>query len=122
MRRHVEIGACILKDASTEVVRVAEAVARTHHERWDGTGYPAGLAGTDIPLEGRVAALADVFDALCSERSYKPTWSAEKACAEIVSNRGSHFDPACVDAFVACWPRIRDLLAGSPRKRRTEAA
>ncbi|WAP70779.1 HD domain-containing phosphohydrolase [Jiella pelagia] len=110
MRRHVEYGAAILGDASTEVVRVAAAIARTHHEKWDGSGYPSGLAGEAIPIEGRITAVADVFDALCSERPYKPAWPVEKALAEIVSCRGRHFDPACVDAFVSCWPQIRALM------------
>ncbi|MCB8836459.1 HD domain-containing phosphohydrolase [Aurantimonas sp. VKM B-3413] len=110
MRRHVEFGAEILADASTEVVRVAGAIARTHHEKWDGTGYPAGLSGDEIPVEGRIVAIADVFDALCSKRPYKPAWPIEKAFSEIVSLSGSHFDPACVEAFVACWSRICSLM------------
>ena len=111
MRRHVEFGADILSDASTEVVRVAAVVARTHHEKWDGSGYPLGLSGLDIPIEGRIAAVADVFDALCSKRPYKPAWPIEEARAEIVACSGSHFDPACVDAFIALWPQIA-VLAG----------
>ncbi|MBO0902860.1 HD domain-containing phosphohydrolase [Jiella sonneratiae] len=111
MRRHVEFGVEILGDASTEVVRVAAEVARTHHEKWDGSGYPAGLSGSAIPVEGRITAVADVFDALCSQRPYKPAWPVEKAFAEIVRSGGSHFDPACVEAFVACWPQIAALVA-----------
>ena len=110
MRRHVDFGAEVLAGATTEVVRVAAAIARTHHEKWDGSGYPAGLSGEAIPIEGRITALADVFDALCSERPYKAAWPIEKAFAEIVACAGSHFDPACVDAFVACWPQISGLL------------
>ena len=107
----MEFGADILSDASTEGVRVAAVVARTHHEKWDGSGYPLGLSGLDIPIEGRIAAVADVFDALCSKRPYKPAWPIEEARAEIVACSGSHFDPACVDAFIALWPQIA-VLAG----------
>ncbi|WP_312869933.1 HD-GYP domain-containing protein [Jiella pacifica] len=122
MRRHVEFGAQILGDATTEVVRVAASVAATHHEKWDGSGYPAGLSGDAIPLEGRITAIADVFDALCSERPYKAAWPIEKAFAEIVSCSGSHFDPACVDAFVACWPQIRSLMGSVAACEATAAA
>ncbi|WP_245413868.1 HD domain-containing phosphohydrolase [Fulvimarina endophytica] len=110
MRRHVDIGAAILGEASTEVVHVASVVAKTHHEKWDGNGYPAGLAGDAIPIEGRIVALADVFDALCSERPYKAAWPIEKAYDEILACSGSHFDPGCVEAFVAAWTRIRPLM------------
>ncbi|MEN3791630.1 HD domain-containing phosphohydrolase [Fulvimarina sp. MAC3] len=110
MRQHVDIGAAILGDASTEVVRVAAEVAETHHEKWDGSGYPRGLSGKDIPIEGRIVALADVFDALCSERPYKAAWPVEKAYDEILACSGSHFDPACVEAFEAAWPRILALM------------
>ncbi|WP_187967994.1 HD domain-containing phosphohydrolase [Aquibium microcysteis] len=110
MRTHVSIGARILDGGSSELVRIAALIARTHHERWDGTGYPAGLAGEAIPIEGRIVAVADVFDALCSERPYKPSWPVERARAEILSLGGSHFDPACVAAFDAQWPKIADVL------------
>ncbi len=122
MRRHVDFGAEILADATTEVVRVAGSIARSHHEKWDGSGYPAGLAGEAIPIEGRITAVADVFDALCCERPYKPAWPIAKAFAEIVSCRGSHFDPACVDAFVDCWPQIRSLMESEGRCEATAAA
>ena len=110
MRTHVTIGASILDGGSSELVRIAGLIARTHHERWDGTGYPARLAGDAIPIEGRIVAVADVFDALCSERPYKPSWSIERARAEIRSQSGRHFDPACVAAFEAQWPLIDHFL------------
>ncbi|MCK5933649.1 MAG: HD domain-containing protein [Fulvimarina manganoxydans] len=122
MRRHVEFGADILRDASTEVVRVAAVVARTHHEKWDGSGYPAGLSGAEIPIEGRIVAVADVFDALCSERPYKPAWPVEKAQAEIIACSGGHFDPACIEAFLACWPQIAALAQGEKQGDMIEAA
>lgn len=110
MRRHVDIGGKILDQGSSELVRVAAVIARTHHEKWDGSGYPRGLAGLDIPVEGRIAALADVFDALCSERPYKRAWPAEKAYEEILACSGRHFDPRCVRAFTRKWPEIRALF------------
>lgn len=113
MRAHVTIGSRILDGGSSELVRIAALIARTHHEKWNGTGYPAGLAGDAIPVEGRIVAVADVFDALCSERPYKPRWSVERARAEINLLSGSHFDPACVAAFEAQWPKIADVLRAS---------
>ncbi|MFC6663511.1 HD-GYP domain-containing protein [Deinococcus multiflagellatus] len=78
---------------------MAEEIARTHHERWDGAGYPHGLRGTQIPLSGRIVAVADVFDALTSERPYKRAWSREAAVAEIRAQAGRQFDPRVVAAF-----------------------
>jgi putative two-component system response regulator len=99
MRTHVTIGARILENGSSDLIRVAELIAQSHHERWDGTGYPNRISGEDIPIEARIVAIADVFDALCSTRPYKAAWPIEKAYAEIVACSGTHFDPACVDAF-----------------------
>ena len=106
MRRHTLMGAEILSDGDSDLVRMAAAVAAAHHERWDGAGYPLGLKGQEIPLSARITAVADVFDALCSERSYKPAWPVDTARKEILRNSGSHFDPACVAAFDRAWPRI----------------
>jgi len=106
MREHVTIGARILENGSSDLIRTAELIAQSHHERWDGKGYPDRLSGTDIPIEARIVAIADVFDALCSERPYKSAWPIEKAYAEILSSSGSHFDPACVAAFAVKWPEI----------------
>lgn len=110
MQKHVSIGARILEDGNSDLVRVAERIARWHHERWDGSGYPDRLAGETIPVEARIVAVADVFDALTSARPYKAAWPVEEAYAEILRGRGSHFDPACVDAFVAGWSEIEALL------------
>jgi putative two-component system response regulator len=112
MRRHVTIGAEILEEGSSDLIRVARLIARGHHEKWDGTGYPEGLSGYDIPIEARIVAIADVFDALCSVRPYKPAWPLERAHAEIVRLAGSHFDPACVDAFAARWDDIIAVMEG----------
>jgi putative two-component system response regulator len=113
MREHVTIGARILERGSSELIRVAELIAQSHHERWDGNGYPDRLSGDDIPVEARIVALADVFDALCSERPYKPAWPVERAYAEIVAGRGTQFDPKCVAAFEARWPEIAAIVAGA---------
>lgn len=111
MREHVVIGARILEHGSSDLIHTAKTIALGHHERWDGTGYPHRLAGAAIPIEARIVAIADVFDALCSERPYKAAWPVDKAYAEIVALGGSHFDPACVDAFVAKWPEIVAITA-----------
>ncbi len=110
MREHVTIGARILERGSSDLIRTAELIAQSHHEKWDGTGYPDKLSGSDIPVEARIVAIADVFDALCSERPYKQAWPIEKAYAEIVQSSGSHFDPECVAAFRAKWPEISAIM------------
>ena len=97
--------------AASRCSRRAERIARSHHERWDGTGYPYGLAGPDIPLVGRIVALADVFDALTHDRPYKTAWSIEDALAEINAQRGRQFDPQLVDTFLALFPASRDASA-----------
>ena len=113
MREHVTIGARILGNGDSDLIRTAELIAQSHHERWDGTGYPDRLSGGDIPIEARIVAIADVFDALCSQRPYKPAWPIEEAYAEVVRSSGSHFDPACVAAFRAKWPEICAIMQPS---------
>jgi CHASE2 domain-containing sensor protein len=100
MRTHPAVGASILAGSRSPLLKMAEEVARTHHEHWDGSGYPNGLEGEQIPLVGRICAIADVFDALVSERPYKPAWSVEDALAEIQRQAGRHFDPRLVSIFV----------------------
>jgi putative two-component system response regulator len=95
------VGAELLAGSRSPLVRMAEAIARTHHERWDGGGYPAGLATDEIPLEGRICAICDVFDALVSDRPYKQAWTVEAAREEIRGQSGRHFDPRLVDLFLA---------------------
>lgn len=112
MREHVTVGARILEGGTSDLIKTAELIAQSHHERWDGAGYPDRLSGTDIPVEARVVAIADVFDALCSERPYKKAWPIEKAYAEILACSGSHFDPACVAAFSAKWSEIVAIMQG----------
>lgn len=99
LRQHTELGAAILGIPSSPVMRLAAVIAQTHHEKWDGTGYPLGLAGEKIPLEGRITAVADVFDALSSKRPYKPAFPRDRCFAILQEGRGSHFDPRILDAF-----------------------
>lgn len=106
MKSHPIIGAKILKDSDAEFIKVGEIIALTHHEKWDGSGYPNALKGTEIPIEGRIAAITDVFDALLSKRPYKEAFSIEKAEAIINQRRGTHFDPDVVDAFLAIKEEI----------------
>jgi putative two-component system response regulator len=106
VRQHVQIGSKILEAPRSPLLAMAARIALTHHERWDGTGYPLGLAGEDIPLEGRITAVADVFDALSSRRPYKPAFSVEKCFEIIEQERGSHFDPKIIDAFITQRERI----------------
>jgi CHASE2 domain-containing sensor protein len=121
MKTHAEIGASMLAGSRSPLVQVAEVVARTHHERWDGTGYPAALRGEEIPLVGRIVALCDVYDALRSRRPYKEAWPSPEAIAEMASQRGGHFDPELTDLFLAIAPGLdAELLGadvGSPTRR-----
>ena len=100
VKTHAAIGAHILGGADSELLRVAEEVAYTHHERWDGGGYPRGLHGTQIPLSGRLVAVVDVYDALTNARPYKHAWPVEQAVQEMRSQRGRHFDPDVLDMFL----------------------
>jgi len=110
MQRHTDFGGEILSDSSSELIQVARKIAESHHEKWDGSGYPKGMAGASIPIEARVVAIADVFDALCSKRSYKAAWPIANAFREIVNSSGTHFDPACVAAFCRRWADIKSLF------------
>ena len=115
MKRHASIGAAMLSDSRSELLQLAEDIARTHHERWDGAGYPRGLRGEEIPLAGRICAVCDVYDALVSPRPYKDPWSQRDALAEIVALRGRHFDPELVEAFLLLWPEdVRPSLESAP--------
>ena len=111
MQSHASIGGSILAGSSSPLLQVAEQIALTHHERWDGSGYPAGLQGEAIPLGARITAICDVFDALRSKRVYKGRWTVEDTLAELKAQRGRHFDPALVDAFLELVPSFEpDLL------------
>ena len=110
MNQHTTIGASILADSNCDIIRLASDIARTHHERWDGTGYPAGLKGEEIPLAGRIAAVADVFDALTSARPYKPAWPLDAAFDYLREQKGRHFDPQCVNAFEGARDEITHVM------------
>lgn len=106
MRRHTLMGGEVLRGGTSDLVAMAHDIALHHHERWDGAGYPFGLAGEAIPLPARIVSVADVLDALCSERPYKPAWSTERALSEIQGLSGRAFDPGCVTALLRVWPEI----------------
>jgi putative two-component system response regulator len=131
MKKHCEIGRKILDPFAAEEVELlrdphvnkqelpetmrlplltmAARIAQTHHEKWDGTGYPLGLKGEAIPIEGRITAVADVYDALCSQRPYKPQYNIEKALEIMLSDRGTRFDPQVLDAFCEKLPTIEKI-------------
>ncbi len=100
MKTHTTIGAALFEDGHSELVQIAQRIAASHHERWDGTGYPQGLRGEEIPHEARILAVADVFDALTHERPYKKAWPVSEAVAEIERQSGRHFDPEIVKTFL----------------------
>lgn len=109
MKQHARHGYDILKDSASAYLRAGADIAHGHHEKFDGSGYPQGLAGEAIPLFSRIVAVADVFDALTSQRPYKPAWPLERAHDFIVDASGQHFDPACVDAFIGGWAEVLEI-------------
>ena len=113
MQRHAPIGADILGGSNVPLLRLAEEIALSHHERWDGAGYPAGLSGSDIPECGRIVAVADVFDSLTHARPYKPAWTVRDALAELEDCAGSQFDPQVVEVMLRIAPEIT-ALGGEP--------
>ncbi len=111
MEKHTTYGHEILRDSESDLIRLAAEIAWSHHERWDGAGYPRRLKGSEIPLAGRIAAVADVCDALASERSYKPAWPLADVRAHLVKNSGTHFDPACVQGLLSEWDEVERMYA-----------
>jgi cyclic di-GMP phosphodiesterase len=111
MRAHSTIGSAILDNSSSKILQAGKIIALHHHERWDGSGYPNGLTATDIPLWGRICAVGDVFDAVTSERPYKPAFENEEALKILQDGRGKHFDPRVVDVFFECLPEILAIQA-----------
>ncbi len=101
MKQHTIKGGLILRDSHSEILKMGEKIAISHHEKWDGSGYPNGIAGEEIPLESRMTTICDVFDALLSSRSYKPSWSLDMTISEIEKGRGTYFDPEITDLFLA---------------------
>ena len=111
MRRHPLIGHELLSGSQSRFIQIGALIALRHHERYDGSGYPDGLAGEQIPLEARIVAVADVLDALLSPRPYKPGWTLDAALAHLYAQRGRHFDPACVDALIRGRARLEDICS-----------
>jgi putative two-component system response regulator len=111
MKSHSVIGAEIIGSDQSELMRLSRVIAESHHEKWDGAGYPQGLRGEEIPLAARIVAIADVFDALTSERPYKKAWTVEEATAFIRKESGSHFDPKLVTVFEEVLPEMLKIMA-----------
>lgn len=111
IKTHTTKGYEILKTSSTPLLQMASKIAYTHHENWDGTGYPLKLKGKEIPLEGRIVAICDVFDALTYDRCYKKAWSLEKTLAFIKEQKNKKFDPLLVDIFIESFAEIKDIYA-----------
>jgi putative two-component system response regulator len=122
MKSHATIGAELLSGSTSPLMQMAMDIALSHHEKWDGSGYPNGLKGEEIPIVGRIVALCDVFDALTTERPYKPAWSVEEVIAEIDRQSGRHFDPNLVETFKSILPRILQIRERYTEKASTTAA
>ena len=106
MKTHTTIGAKLLSGSTSPMMKLAQKIALTHHEKWDGSGYPHQIKGDQIPFTGQICSVCDVFDALTSHRPYKEAWTVEQAVAEMIKGKGSHFNPALIDRFVAILPEI----------------
>ncbi|MFC3151209.1 two-component system response regulator [Litoribrevibacter euphylliae] len=109
MKTHPQIGADILGEVDSDLLKLAKSVALTHHEKWDGSGYPNKLSGEDIPLEGRIVAVADVFDALTSKRPYKEPWSIDETMSFMKSQSGKHFEPKLIELLEEQLPAILEI-------------
>jgi putative two-component system response regulator len=109
MKQHAVYGYELLQGSSSRVLQAGAEIARGHHEKFDGSGYPAGISGSDIPIFSRIVAVADVFDALTSERPYKKAWTLEAAVDFLVHGSGKHFDPQCVQAFLNAWDEVMEI-------------
>jgi putative two-component system response regulator len=120
MKTHTTIGARLLGDSNIPLLRLAKEIALTHHEKWDGSGYPRGLSGSDIPESGRVVAIADVYDALIMNRVYRPAIPEPDALAMMASSRGKHFDPRMFDHFVSLLPEMRRIRQAVQDENRSE--
>ena len=109
MKQHATLGYELLKDSGSEILQAGAEIALAHHEKFDGSGYPRGLKGNAIPLFGRIVAVADVFDALTSERPYKKAWALDDAMRFLEAGRSAHFDPLCVESFIAGWEEVLEV-------------
>ncbi|WP_440053872.1 DUF3369 domain-containing protein [Pseudoalteromonas sp. T1lg65] len=114
MKTHTDKGYALLKDSKRDIVNAGAIIAKEHHEKWDGTGYPEGKKGEDIHIYGRIVALADVYDALRHQRCYKEAWDKEKVVAEITAQKGKHFDPKLVDVFITHIEELEEILSRYP--------
>ncbi|WP_440905449.1 HD-GYP domain-containing protein [Catenovulum sp. SX2] len=111
MQTHADIGASLLDSDSSDLLIMAKEIAYAHHEKWDGSGYPQGLKGEDIPVAARISAIADVFDALTSKRPYKDAWPVDAAIEFLLSQKGRQFDPNLIDAFMQVLPQVQQICA-----------
>jgi len=109
MKQHATFGYELLRGSTSKLLQIGAEIALGHHEKFDGTGYPGGLQGEEIPIFSRIVAVADVFDALTSERPYKKAWELDDAVSFLKSGSGTHFDPACVTAFLAAWDEVQAI-------------
>lgn len=109
MKTHTTIGAKLLSGSTSPLMKLAQTIALTHHEKWDGTGYPNQIKADQIPFVGQICSVCDVFDALTSKRPYKEPWTIEQATTEIIKGKGTHFNPAIVDRFMAIFPEIEHI-------------
>lgn len=116
MKTHTTMGANILRDSTVPFIQMGARIAACHHEKFDGTGYPGLCAGTQIPLEGRITALVDVYDALCSKRVYKHAWTEEEALGYLRAQQGKHFDPDLLKIFLDHYARFRQIFLDNPDK------
>jgi len=110
MQTHTNLGGEILSEPDSPLLIMARDIAMSHHERWDGKGYPLGIAGESISLEGRITSVCDVFDALTSSRPYKKAWTVDEACNFLIENRGTMFDPSLIDLFIEHRPDAEQIL------------
>jgi HD-GYP domain-containing protein (c-di-GMP phosphodiesterase class II) len=114
MKQHTTRGAALFAERHSPLDEISLEIALNHHEKWDGTGYPSGLRGEEIPIFARIVAVADVFDALSKRRCYKPAWTEEQVLAELKKCSGTHFDPAVVECFFACLDEVRAIARQFP--------
>lgn len=114
MKSHAVIGACVLAGSESPMLQMACEIALSHHERWDGSGYPTGLVGEDTPQAGRIVAIADVYDALTHDRVYRPAIEEPRVLAMMQADRGTHFDPQLLDLFMAILPDVRSIAEQNP--------
>ena len=121
MKQHAIFGYRLLEGSASTVLRAGAEIAKGHHEKFDGSGYPFGLKGEDIPIFSRIVAVADVFDALTSERPYKRAWTIEAAVDFLKNGAGSHFDPRCVEAFLSVWDEVLEIRDAYQDERAPEA-